>query len=204
MCLIDGARIVRLGRDQRYGREAPVDANRFDDVARSLQREAPRRGALGLLLGGALALTGIAETVAKGKGKGKKKKKKDVCEKTSKACKGNCGMGQACCHHLDCSSCQELWCNGTEGGKKAGVCGCDAPDVLHNGRCGTKPDCIPAGQKRGFYDKLCCSGSEVTDINDPANGTCLPGDLLCLSNADCTGGSCRGYKCYAPELGCNL
>ena len=98
------ADIVRLRREQQYDQGAPVDANRFDDVARSLHIEAPRRGALSLLLGGALGLAGLAETAAKGKGKGKKKKKKDVCGKTSKACKGNCGMGQACCVHLDCDS----------------------------------------------------------------------------------------------------
>jgi hypothetical protein len=182
-----------------------VDGTRFDAIARSLHLETPRRGALGLVLGGALGLTGIAETSAKGKGKGKKKKKKDVCGKTSKACKGNCGVGQACCVHLDCSSCQELWCNGTNGGTKAGVCGCEGTDVLHNGRCGTKPNCIPAGQKREFYDdRICCSGSEVTDINDPAYGTCLSGVLACLSDADCDGGSCRGYFCASPELGCNI
>ena len=183
-----------------------MDGTQFDTLLRRLATARSRRGTLSLLLGGALGLTGIVETAAKGKGKGKgkKKKKKDVCEKTSAACKGNCGLGQACCHHLDCSSCQELWCNGTDGGAKAGVCGCDGTDELQNGRCGTKPDCIPAGQKRGFFDKACCSGSEVTDINDPAVGTCLPGVLDCLSDGDCTGGSCRGYKCYAPELGCNI
>ena len=84
------------------------------------------------------------------------------------------------------------------------MCGCDGTDELHNGVCGTKPDCIPSGQKRGFYDVACCSGSEITDITNPANGTCLPGTLACLSDGDCTGGSCRGYFCAAPELGCNI
>jgi hypothetical protein len=184
-----------------------VDGNRFDDVARSLHIEAPRRGVLSLVLGGALGLTGLAETAAKGKGKGKgkkKKKKKDVCGKTSKACGGKCGTGEACCVHLDCDSCRGLWCNGTNGGTKAGVCGCDGTDELHNGVCGTRPTCIPAGQKRGFFDVACCSGSEVTDIHDPANGTCLSGVLACLSDADCDGGSCRGYWCASPELGCNI
>ncbi len=183
-----------------------MDANRFDDVARALHIEAPRRGALSLVVGGALGLTGLAETAAKGKGKGKgkgkKKKKKDVCGKTSAGCGRKCGLGQACCVHLDCDSCLGLWCNGTDGGTKAGVCGCDGTDEMHNGRCGTKPNCIPAGQKREFYQVACCSGSEVVDINNPANGTCLPGTLQCLSDADCTGGSCRGYFCSAPELDC--
>jgi len=50
-----------------------MDDTRFDNLLRSLSSGASRRGALGLLLGGPLALLGLAETEAK---KGKKRKRK--------------------------------------------------------------------------------------------------------------------------------
>lgn len=183
-----------------------MDGNRFDDVTRSLRMTSPRRGALGWMLGGALGLAGLAEIEAKGKGKGKgkgkKKKKLDVCEKSAKACAGGkCTAGQACCSDLECDNCTNVYCVGGGGGRP-GVCGCEGTDVMSNGRCGTKPQCIPAGQKREFTDIRCCSGNEITDIESPENGKCLPGVLSCLSNGDCTGGECRGYQCYGLELGC--
>jgi len=182
-----------------------MDGDRFDGVTRSLQTASPRRGALGMLLGGALGLAVLGESEGKGNGKGKgkkkkKKKKSDACEKAATSCNGKCGMGQACCSSFDCDSCQNFYCSSVPG--QPGVCGCDGTDVLHNGRCGTKPQCIPAGQKREFTDIRCCSGMEIIDINSPENGKCLPGVLSCLSNADCTGGACRGYQCYGLELGC--
>lgn len=186
-----------------------MDGNRFDDATRTLTATAPRRGAFSLLLGGALGLAGLAGSEArkgKGKGKGKKKKKKpSTCLKAAATCGGSsCGMGDTCCAQIDCDCRQGLYCNFKNPKSESGTCGCLAGEAIHNGRCGKKPTCIPAGQKREFYDVMCCSGSEVTDIEDPAVGTCLPGDLLCLSDADCTGGSCRGYACYAPELDCNI
>jgi hypothetical protein len=166
----------------------------------------------GVLVGSTLGLASLAEALGKGgkgKGKGKKKKKKKkkrtTCMKAAATCLGSrCGVGQTCCSQIDCDCRQNLYCNYASAKAKSGTCGCDGDDVMHNGRCGSKPVCIPAGQRREFYDPMCCSGSEVTDITSPAYGTCLPGNLLCLSNADCTGGACRGYKCYAPEIDCNI
>lgn len=185
-----------------------MDGNRFDDVTRSLRTTSPRRGALGFLLGGALGLAGLAESEAKkgkgkGKGKGKKKKKKKstVCADAESLCGGKCTFSQTCCSALDCDSCRNLYCNNSAVGTP-GVCGCDTGDELYNGRCGTKPQCIPAGTKREETDIRCCSGSQILDINSPENGKCLPGVLSCLSNSDCTGGVCRGYQCYGFELGC--
>lgn len=182
-----------------------MDGPRFDHVTRALSDETPRRGVFGLLLGGALGLAGLAESAAKGKkkkkGKGKKKKKSNFCVETEKSCAGNCTVGQACCSDFDCDDCRALFCSNRTPGTP-GVCGCTDGDEMYKGRCGHKPVCIPAGQKREMEDARCCSGQEVTDINDPENGKCLPGTLSCLSDADCTGGDCRGYQCYAFELGC--
>ncbi len=51
-----------------------MDDTRFDNLLRSFSSGASRRGAMGLLLGGSVALLGLAETAAKnGKGKGKGK-----------------------------------------------------------------------------------------------------------------------------------
>ena len=183
-----------------------MDGNRFDIATRALSANAPRRGVLGLLLGSALGLTGLAGSDGKGKGKGKGKGPKRVtCVKIASLCRGSsCGEGDVCCAPIDCDCRKNLYCNRVDPGDEMGSCGCLEGEVMHNGRCGTKPECIPAGQKRAFGDMRCCSGSEVTDIDDPANGTCLPGVLSCLSDADCTGGSCRGWLCYAPELDCNI
>jgi hypothetical protein len=184
-----------------------MDGTRFDIATRALSGDTPRRGVVGLLLGGALGLAGLAESAGKGKGKKKgkgkgKKKKSGVCSDAEKLCKGNCTVGQTCCSSLDCDTCRNLYCSSAPG--KPGVCGCDAGDEMYAGRCGTKPECIPAGQKREMYDVRCCSGNEVVDINSPLNGTCLPGVLSCLSNSDCSGGKCRGYQCYGFELECPL
>lgn len=190
-----------------------MDGTQFDSATRALPAIAQRRGVLGLLFGGALGLAGLAGSEAKGKkgkgkgkGKGKKKDKKRVtCVKVAAICGGSsCGEGDVCCAQIDCDCRKNLYCNRVDAGDEMGSCGCMDGDVMHNGRCGSKPDCIPAGQKRGFFDVACCSGNEVTDINDPANGTCLPGVLNCLSDADCTGGSCRGWFCAGPELDCNI
>ena len=141
----------------------------------------------------------------KGKGKGKDKEKRVTCLGITAICLGSsCGEGDVCCSQIDCDCRKNLYCNRVDPGDEMGSCGCLDGEAMHNGRCGTKPDCIPAGQKRGFCDIACCSGSEMTDIKSPENGTCLPGDLACLSDADCSGGSCRGYFCYAPELDCNI
>ena len=189
-----------------------MDGKQFDNMARAFRVDRPRRGALGLLVGGALSLAGLTQSQAKGgkgggKGKGgkKKKKKKDTCLKAAARCgKSRCGMGDTCCSQYDCDCRQGLYCNYKSANAESGTCGCDGDDVMHNGRCGAKPVCIPAGTKRGLGDPMCCSGSQVTDINDPAFNTCLPGNLLCLSNGDCTGGACRGYKCYGIELDCDV
>jgi hypothetical protein len=194
-----------------------MDSAHFDALTRQLTGSRSRRGALLGVVGGALGLVGLAESQAKGGGKGgggkgkgkghkkKKAKKRVTCLTITAICGGSsCGMDDVCCNQIDCDCRQDLYCNRVDAGDEMGSCGCLPGEEYVNGRCGTKPDCIPAGQKRGFFDIACCSGSEVTDINDPANGTCLPGDLVCLSDGDCTGGSCRGYKCYAPELDCNI
>jgi hypothetical protein len=160
----------------------------------------------GQVLSGALGLAGLAESQAKGgkgKGKGKIKKKQSPCLAIAATCGAStCGMGDSCCSNFECDCRQNVFCNITV--SDVGTCGCASGQEMHNGRCGTKPTCIPTGQKRGFYDIACCRGSEITDINSNNVGLCLPGTLQCLSDNDCTGGRCRGYMCAAPELDCNI
>lgn len=102
----------------------------------------------------------------------------------------------------DCDACPNLYCGSTP--DKPEGWGCDAGDEVDNGRCGTKAQCIPAGQKRDVSDVQCCSGSEGIDMNDPANGPCLPGILpgkrgSRRSRRACVGGTGRpGTEVWSP------
>lgn len=189
-----------------------MEADRFERAVRLLTTSPSRRHVLGglisLCLGGVLGRD-LPGAQAKGKkskgGKAKKgkKKKNDVCTKAAAACAGGkCGLGQPCCSDLQCDSCKSLYCVGGGGGRP-GVCGCDDTDVLHNGRCGTKPTCLSAGERREFYDIRCCSGSQHTEGPEEAPyDVCDPGVLSCLADSDCTGGKCRGFLCYGLEVDC--
>lgn len=183
-----------------------MDDVRFDQVARSLQHVAPRRVALGVLLGSALGLAGLAKIEAKkGKGKGKKGKKRkgktERCAKVSRACgAGGCDMTQSCCLDSDCNFCRHAICITNDDPQDVGVCGCAPGHDFLNGACGQKPECLPAGSVRSSqFDIRCCSGSQ-----DMVSDVCLPGVLSCLSNSDCSGGLCRGYSCEAQMLECSL
>ena len=186
-----------------------MDGSRFDALTRSLTDvSTQRRTAFGLLVGGSLSIAELAAGAARkkgGKGKGKKgkDKNKDKCKKASKACAGGkCGMGQTCCSDLECDSCTNLYCVGGGGGRP-GVCGCEGTDILHNGRCGTMPICLSAGERRGFFDIRCCSGSQHTEGPEEAPyDVCDPGVLQCLAGTDCVGGSCRGFLCAGLEVDC--
>jgi hypothetical protein len=182
-----------------------MDSSRFDRVARTLSSVTPRRTTIGLLLGGALGIASLAGSeTKKGKGKGKgKNKKKDICKKANAACaNGKCTMGQACCSDLHCDDCTNVYCVGGGGGRP-GVCGCEGGDILHNGRCGTRPVCLSAGERREFADIRCCSGIEHSE-GPPSNpySVCDPGVLSCLADSDCTGGKCRGFVCAGLEVDC--
>lgn len=194
-----------------------MDDNRFDAAARALSGAAPRRGALAALLGGALALAGLAESQAKGgggkggkgKGKGGKKKKdkdkKPTCGVITATCVGSiCGMGDYCCSSISCDCRQNLVCNYATGDAESGTCGCLPTEVMHNGRCGVKTGCISAGSRYDPASQICCSGSSHKEGPEEARyDVCDPGVLVCNTDGDCTGGSCRGYSCAAPPLDCN-
>jgi hypothetical protein len=197
-----------------------MDSSEFDALVRDLTSTRSRRSALMGAVGGALGLVGLAQSQAKGGGKGgggkgkgkgkgkdkKKDKKRVTCLGITAICGGSsCGMDDVCCEQIDCDCRQGLYCNRVDLSDEMGSCGCLPGEEYVNGRCGTKPDCIPAGGRRGFFDRLCCSGSQHTEGPDDAPyDVCDAGDLVCLSDGDCTGGSCRGYACYAPELDCNI
>ena len=186
-----------------------MDGNRFDEVMRSLRGTSPRRGAVALLMGGALGLAGLAESEAKGKKKGKKKgkgkgkpKRSDFCEGVANSCGLKCDVGANCCSSFDCSACRGLVCSGDQA--TPGKCVCDEGQEYMNGRCGTQPQCYPAGAlRKDQFDTRCCSGIE-TPVEGDFLAKCEPGTLSCFSDNDCTGGVCRGYECYAFELNCGL
>jgi hypothetical protein len=67
-----------------------MDPIRFDTLTRSLTAARSRRAALAALLGGSLALLGLADSTAKKKGKGKKNKLGQVCRASCNVTCGTC------------------------------------------------------------------------------------------------------------------
>jgi hypothetical protein len=194
-----------------------MDVKRFDNMARALRATQPRRGVAGLLLGGALGLTGLAESQAKGgggkgggKGKGKggkgKKKNKDkkwnTCTRAAGNCLGSiCSVGDYCCSDIDCDCRENLFCRYANPKDEHGACGCLPGEVMHAGRCGFRTGCISAGESYDPATQVCCSGSSH---KEGFNDVCDPGVLACNTDGDCTNGSCRGWQCHAPELSCSI
>ena len=44
----------------------------------------------------------------------------------------------------------------------------------------------------------------VTAGSSGGSGVAVATNLTMCSICETTGGSCRGYKCYAPEIDCNI
>jgi hypothetical protein len=79
-----------------------MDANRFDAFVRSINIAAPRRTALGALLGGGLSAllprSGSSDATAKKK----RRKKKKRCKGSKKKCGRKCIPKANCCNSADC------------------------------------------------------------------------------------------------------
>lgn len=163
-----------------------LDGNTIDAVARAMHSGTPRRGALGLLFGGALAAMDLPDSAAKkGKKKGGGKKKK--CGKGKKLCGSQCIPAGNCCTDADCNYCAREIC-------QEGVCNCHPELIRHNGVCGSYIPCQPAGTIVSSYHE-CCSEESVVDL-DSGQERCLPGKFLCLTPIDCVDkGPCRGFMC---------
>jgi hypothetical protein len=180
----------------------PVDADRFDDLLRSLTETSSRRGVAraltGLMLVGPLSLLpGCGDMLAKKKHKKKKCKSCSACQTCKKGkckpkpegadCGGNkvCQSGQcvcptACCSNDDCGT--------------GGACVNDACQCL-NGFQECRGACIPAANCCTDED---CSNPRVCDGGEcvcptgqkDCSGTCIPQDACCDADCESTGGRC--------------
>lgn len=189
-----------------------MDANRFDDVIRSLAASPSRRTVLGLTLGGGLgALLGVVDAAAK-KRKGRHKNKD-----RNKNTKRRCLVGQRRCRDRRCHGCcSDADCGGNE--CALGVCrDCPRNERLCDGACipgdacCTSDDCDGAPCERGrclcadgqrdchgrcIPEDACCSSSDCGPCETCQNDRCLsvcPEDLECVDGqCRCTASSCDG------------
>ena len=173
-----------------------MDGGTFDQLTRSLKSRAMRRSSLILGLA-ALTMAGSpdrqAEAGGKKKPKPKKKKKKKMCGKGERLCAATntcvAGVG-GCCSDTECSVCEAKFC-------VQGTCQCYGNTILHNGVCGLFTQCKSTGERStDFHGLDCCSDNSEADGN--GNSFCVPGTGVCLADADCKSGPCRGFMC--PEL----
>jgi hypothetical protein len=193
-------------------KECVMDADRFDQLARSLTEGATRRG-IARALGG-LSLTamlgpllGLADAEAKKKkGKNKNKNKNKKCKGGKKKCGKTCIPSSNCCTTADCDAgeactngaCRQGCvpaCEGKECGSDGceGSCGsCEADESCQNGTC------TPPNPCEGEPDLTVCG--EWTLCDSP-RGVC--GDFcsggVCEQIPTCNGStdSC-GVKCCDP------
>lgn len=168
-----------------------MDTTQLDRWARTIAMARSRRGAMGLLIAGALAGMVESEGIAKNKGKGKGQKR--GCKKSEKKCGKKCIRKGDCCSSDDCVYCRGEVC------QPDGTCRCNPGTSVYNGVCGHKPDCLPVPYVGGPGPSACCSGNAIQ--GDQGYWACMPGTTKCLSDYDCATGSigrCRGFLC--PEL----
>ena len=169
-----------------------MDAQRFDNLSRSLAAAVSRRHTLRLLAGGALgALVGVRAV-------------EDSAAATCQAKDARCGTGFGrCCGNLAC-------CTGTNGSRhcrrlstdpeNCGQCGlqCESGSCVH-GACGCDPF---ANTCPTSVDGQCgCSGYVATSFqaacHDRNSGCNL--DQPCDTNADCLRGSVCLLGCADPS-----
>jgi hypothetical protein len=150
-----------------------MDANRFDNLLRSLVDASSRRGiaraVTGMLLAGPFAvLLDATDAAAK-----KKKRKKKKCKGGARKCGKKCIPATSCCTTADC---------GTGGACAGGACICAVKFRSCQGKC------IPDGD--------CCSSSECGDCQTCQNGQCADacdtGQECVTGQCQCTPGSCPG------------
>ena len=157
-----------------------MDGDHFDSLARLLGAAAPRRVALGGLLGAALvALRGrfAGEDAVARKKHHKKKHKKKPCKGGKKTCGKHCIPRENCCQDADCGENEK--CTG-------GAC----------------EPCLPQGADC-TDDAQCCTG-----ICDSYTNRCQQVRVACTSDDQCPGGQCCsqfGGQCLyetATQLEC--
>ena len=130
-----------------------MDPVRFDRLAKSLSISGTRRGALGGLLGGTLALLGLSNAAAK-------KRRKASAE-------GSCGDGSgkanACRKHKDCCT---RFCD-----RKKGRCRCK---TLGQGCKKDRTCCASFGQPMTCQNRTCQMAQTVQEPLSPPLPVCPP------------------------------
>jgi Stigma-specific protein, Stig1 len=181
-----------------------MDADRFDTFTRSLTIARSRREVLAALLGGALGLLGLAETIAK-KGKGKKKKGKKKGGNSSppppppqSPPSPSCANGTELCEGIcvntgtdprNCGSCgKRCQINATcDGGTCTCVKGaCSSPELT----------CCPASS--GTKNKCSCRGKGGPLFTDSSTCADVTG---CPAERQCFGRECQ--TCCTPGTSCD-
>jgi hypothetical protein len=183
-----------------------MDADRFDDITRSLIHGTSRRTALGLAL--VATLSSLIPNAVDARRRHKRKNRRQQQQQC-----GSCGVCESCqqgsCRPVangtacgDCQTCQDRQCASTcQGGQvcQQGTCACAAGSKNCQGAC------IPNDQCCGTcpQNQVCCTNvGECKDVrNDSAfcgrctNGQC-PTGAFC-ANADC-GLTCStvGTTCF--------
>lgn len=187
-----------------------MEADRFDDIIRTLSAAPSRRiivqAFAGLTLAGGLGtLAGLRDADARKKKRKKKKKKKSAASggcipacggETPTCCSGNCV--NTATNESNCGSCGETCPPGQTCCE--GTCANLATDEANCSACGVS--CGP-GQS-------CCGGACLDTAADPENcGGC---GTMCGANAVCDEGSCTcppdraacngQCACFHPACGC--
>ncbi len=159
-----------------------MDANRFDDVARTLIRGTSRRTALGLAL--ATLVTPLGSTEGDARRRRNRKKRRQQQQQQQQCGAGVCGV---------CQSCQQSTCVPVADGTDCGNC-----QTCQGGQCASCPQ-----------NQVCCENvGKCKDVrNDSAfcgqcsNGRC-PGGAFCANGA--CGLTCNtdGGPCFDPDCAC--
>ena len=183
-----------------------MDASRFDTLARSLIDGTTRRGALTALLGGMLAMLGLAETAAT-KGKRKRKHKKKYRPTTQPGCTPSCGnntCGPDGCGG-ECGSCTGGVCSngactcpsGMQPCQGACVAACSGATMLEPTQCVC---CKFNGLECSFGD-TCCTGVCTFDTGLPPTEKCRSQDIGggCGFDSQCRSGICTNGHCVCPS-----
>ncbi len=177
MCIGGHPATVRLdgGSVTLTEEEPPMDAVRFDAIAKTVAR-GPRRTVVKALIGGVtglMALGGPRQAPAR-KRRGKRKKGGEPCRDASSPTR--CGKGKtSVCTNLTvdnahCGNCQTA---------------CTAPETCQNGACGLATSCSDT-IKNGDETDVDCGGS--------CGATCS-NDKTCNGNGDCASNHCCGNTC---------
>lgn len=189
-----------------------MDGQTFDALVRSAGEARTRRGALGLLIGGAAtaALARIEPALGRKKGKGKGKgKKKKRCKKPGQGCGGK--NKKSCCKGITCTSSVCTCPTGTvpSGGKCVPLV---EPECVNDSDCGNNESCINGSctcleQESGRCIRRCdvqadCPGASSCRNHFPEDspliedGVCVDEPFILCDAANCAGDS----DCDADEL----